>query len=84
MPTSQSIVDAQDHDRLSIPEDAFAGDTMLSSKDDGAEQMVDISAGQKMLSAISGSLLTSLLGKLNLLSRQVLPREPFLSNFVLI
>ncbi|KAF3013462.1 hypothetical protein E8E14_000195 [Neopestalotiopsis sp. 37M] len=61
MPTSQSIVDAQDHDRLSIPEDAFAGDTMLSSKDDGAEQMVDISAGQKMLSAISGSLLTSLL-----------------------
>lgn len=63
MPTSQSI-DAQDHDRLSMKaEDAFAGDTMLSSKDDGAEPMVDISAGQKMLSAISGSLLTSLLGK---------------------
>jgi hypothetical protein len=44
-------------------EDAFAGQTMLSSKDDGTHDVMDISAGQKMMSAISGSLLTSLLGK---------------------
>lgn len=36
---------------------------MVSSQDDGNDGM-DISAGQKMLSAITGSLLTSLLGKL--------------------
>ncbi|KAH8682157.1 mitochondrial carrier domain-containing protein [Xylariales sp. PMI_506] len=50
----------QNHDRL-IPEDAFAGATMLSSKDDGKDQIVEITTGQKMLSAISGSLVTSLL-----------------------
>ncbi|KAI0106620.1 mitochondrial carrier [Daldinia grandis] len=48
------------HDRLGGGEDAFAGQTMVSSQDDGNEGM-DISAGQKMLSAITGSLLTSLL-----------------------
>ncbi|KAI0178568.1 mitochondrial carrier [Hypoxylon sp. FL1284] len=47
------------HDRLG-GEDAFAGQTMVSSQDDGKDGM-DISAGQKMLSAITGSLLTSLL-----------------------
>ncbi|KAI1401447.1 mitochondrial carrier [Hypoxylon fuscum] len=47
------------HDRLG-GEDAFAGQTMVSSQNDGGDGM-DISAGQKMLSAISGSLLTSLL-----------------------
>lgn len=51
-----------DHGRLSAAEDAFAGATMLSSKDDVSDELTDISAGQKMLSAISGSLLTSLLG----------------------
>ncbi|KAL7620678.1 Carrier protein, mitochondrial [Parahypoxylon ruwenzoriense] len=48
------------HDRLGEGEDAFAGQTMISSKDDGHGGL-DISAGQKMISAISGSLLTSLL-----------------------
>ncbi|KAI1761769.1 mitochondrial carrier [Hypoxylon sp. FL1150] len=47
------------HDPLGA-EDAFAGQTMVSSQDDGSDGM-DISAGQKMLSAITGSLLTSLL-----------------------
>lgn len=44
-------------------EDAFAGQTMLSSKDDGTHDVMDISASQKMMSAISGSLFTSLLGE---------------------
>ncbi|KAI1871962.1 uncharacterized protein JN550_004165 [Neoarthrinium moseri] len=51
----------QDHDRLAATEDAFANMTMLSSKDDGGDGIMDITAGQKMLSAISGSLLTSVL-----------------------
>ncbi|KAH8195882.1 hypothetical protein TruAng_009958 [Truncatella angustata] len=34
---------------------------MLSSKDDGVDEVIDISASQKMISAISGSLVTSLL-----------------------
>ncbi|XXH03054.1 hypothetical protein Hte_009444 [Hypoxylon texense] len=51
--------DGHNHDRLG-GEDAFAGQTMVSSQDDGSDGM-DISAGQKMLSAITGSLLTSLL-----------------------
>lgn len=37
---------------------------MLSSQDDGADDPVDLPAGQKMISAISGSLLTALLGEL--------------------
>ncbi|KAI0895588.1 mitochondrial carrier [Annulohypoxylon nitens] len=48
------------HDRLGEGEDAFVGQTMVSSQDDGSDG-VDISVGQKMISAISGSLLTSLL-----------------------
>lgn len=65
MTTPQRYGGGQDHDRLSAPEDAFAGATMLSSQDDDAGIVTtDISAGQKMLSAISGSLLTSLLGML--------------------
>ncbi|KAM0807967.1 putative Mitochondrial carrier domain-containing protein [Seiridium cardinale] len=59
--TTSPTYDGQDHDRLPAAEDAFAGATMLSSKDDGGDTIMDISAGQKMLSAISGSLLTSLL-----------------------
>ncbi|KAI1821027.1 mitochondrial carrier domain-containing protein [Xylaria intraflava] len=42
-------------------EDAFAGTTMIASKDDANTDGIDISAGQKMASAITGSLLTSLL-----------------------
>lgn len=48
------------HDRLDHAEDAFVGQTMVSSQDDGIDG-IDISAGQKMISAISGSILTSLL-----------------------
>ncbi|KAI1127125.1 mitochondrial carrier domain-containing protein [Nemania abortiva] len=49
-------------DRLSNAEDAFAGSTMVSSSDDHANtDGMDITAGQKMASAITGSLLTSLL-----------------------
>ncbi|KAI0126425.1 mitochondrial carrier domain-containing protein [Xylariales sp. AK1849] len=55
----------QAHDRFprtaAAEEEAFACATMLSSKDDTGDAMIDISAGQKMLAAISGSLLTSLL-----------------------
>ncbi|KAK7999896.1 mitochondrial carrier domain-containing protein [Apiospora arundinis] len=55
------------HNRLGAqptrhPEDAFVGQTMVASQDDtepGA--LVEITAGQKMLSAISGSLFTSML-----------------------
>ncbi|KAI1104598.1 mitochondrial carrier [Jackrogersella minutella] len=48
------------HDRFGDGEDAFVGQTMVSSQDDGSDG-IDISVGQKMISAISGSLLTSLL-----------------------
>lgn len=37
---------------------------MQSPEDDGPDDMVEITASQKMMSAISGSLLTSLLGEL--------------------
>ena len=36
---------------------------MLSSQDDGVDDPPDLPAGQKMVSAISGSLLTALLGE---------------------
>lgn len=42
-------------------EDAFVGQTMVTSQDDAPSSLVEITATQKMLSAISGSLLTSLL-----------------------
>lgn len=65
MASASSSPHGQDHDRLKAPEDAFAGETMISSRDgmnttntDGS----DITATQKMASAITGSLLTSLLG----------------------
>ncbi|CAJ2499944.1 Uu.00g027970.m01.CDS01 [Anthostomella pinea] len=61
MTTDSHNFRGQNHDRLRGGEDAFAGPTMLSSKDDVADDAMDIPAGQKMLSAISGSLLTSLL-----------------------
>ncbi|KAI0014886.1 mitochondrial carrier domain-containing protein [Xylariomycetidae sp. FL0641] len=62
MATNNPSFRDQNHDRLTPRgEDAFAGPTMLSSKDDTPDVTIDITAGQKMLSAISGSLLTSLL-----------------------
>ncbi|KAI0473883.1 mitochondrial carrier domain-containing protein [Xylariaceae sp. FL0804] len=52
----------QNYDRIpGSGQDAFAGPTMLSSQDDSAVAATEITAGQKMLSAITGSLLTSLL-----------------------
>ncbi|KAI1500286.1 mitochondrial carrier domain-containing protein [Biscogniauxia marginata] len=61
MSTNNHSFHGQDHDRIPGGEDAFAGSTVLSSKDDAADDAIDISVAQKMLSAISGSLLTSLL-----------------------
>ncbi|KAI0417104.1 mitochondrial carrier domain-containing protein [Xylaria grammica] len=50
------------HDRVPNAEDAFARSTMVSSSQDHANtDGMDITAGQKMASAITGSLLTSLL-----------------------
>lgn len=51
--------------KLSNTEDAFAGSTMVASSNDHANtDGMDITATQKMASAITGSLLTSLLGML--------------------
>ncbi|KAI2616042.1 mitochondrial carrier [Hypoxylon sp. NC1633] len=58
--TSNHSFGAHNHDRLGEGGDASVGQTMVSSQDD-ANDGIDISAGQMMLSAISGSLLTSLL-----------------------
>lgn len=54
-------LEGQNHDRIPH-QDAFAGATVITSQDDGGSALGDPSAGQKMLSAITGSLLTSLLG----------------------
>ncbi|KAI1338841.1 mitochondrial carrier domain-containing protein [Xylariaceae sp. FL0016] len=61
MTTNSQNLTGQNHDIIHGRDDAFAGPTMLSSQDDIADPVVEISAGQKMLSAITGSLLTSLL-----------------------
>ena len=50
----------QRHDRLSQDPSTSNSVTMSDSNEPNVE--MDISAGQKMLSAMSGSLLTSLLG----------------------
>ena len=52
----------QRHDR--IPSGVLGVTAVIRSDRDEPEPEVDISAGQKMLSAVSGSLLTSLLGKI--------------------
>ena len=51
----------QRHDRLRTMGGEDENSVTMNTKDNG-EDGVDISAGQKMLSAVSGSLLTSLLG----------------------
>ncbi|KAI0855156.1 mitochondrial carrier domain-containing protein [Xylaria cubensis] len=62
MSTGNASFDQQNHDRLPNAEDAFAGSTMVSSSKDHANtDGMDITAVQKMTSAITGSLLTSLL-----------------------
>ncbi|KAK7962255.1 uncharacterized protein PG986_003080 [Apiospora aurea] len=62
---TQSLSSGLNHDRFAghsrHPEDAFVGPTMVSSQDDDPGAIVEITPGQKMLSAISGSLLTSML-----------------------
>jgi solute carrier family 25, member 39/40 len=53
----------QNHDRL-VSDDSFKMSRILPTNSDGGGDSVDITAGQKMLSAMSGSLLTSVLGTL--------------------
>lgn len=54
----------QNHDRLAH-DDSLSLQDMLPTKDDGGgRDHVEITAGQKMLSATSGSLLTGLLGNI--------------------
>ena len=55
--------EGQRHDRL--PGGSNRNATMTMNDEDELSPETDISAGQKMLSAVSGSLLTSLLGKFN-------------------
>lgn len=50
----------QRHSRIS--DSLESGNTFIMNKSKEPEAEIDISAGQKMLSAVSGSLLTSLLG----------------------
>ena len=52
----------QDHDRFSGHDEFIAPDVAARTDDGGGD---DITAGQKMLSAMSGSLLTSLLSMLS-------------------
>ncbi|KAI1418898.1 mitochondrial carrier domain-containing protein [Xylaria sp. FL1777] len=62
MSTNIAGFDGQHHDRVPNAGDAFAGVTMVSSSQDHANtDGMDITAGQKMVSAITGSLLTSIL-----------------------
>ncbi|KAI0203719.1 mitochondrial carrier domain-containing protein [Astrocystis sublimbata] len=62
MSTNNAPIHPQNHDRLHDSEDAFAGATMVASSNDHANtDGMDITAVQKMTSAITGSLLTSLL-----------------------
>lgn len=66
MTALRQTLPGQGHDiylRRPRVEDTFVGETMLSSQDDGADDPPDLPAGQKMVSAISGSLLTALLGE---------------------
>jgi hypothetical protein len=54
---------SQNHDRITTnAEDAFVGATMMSSQSDAIDYG-EVTVAQKMLSAISGSVMTSLLGK---------------------
>ena len=59
---TQSALQGQRHDR--IPSDSGRGNsvTMVRMDNIEPEKETEISASQKMLSAVSGSLLTSLLG----------------------
>lgn len=49
----------QNHDRIEGPNMVGAG----VGSGDGADSVFDITAGQKMIAAMSGSLFTSLLGR---------------------
>lgn len=64
MTTVHQATSGQDHDKFS-PDDSLAMARLVSAKDSGGSGGGDddISASQKMISAMSGSLLTSLLGK---------------------
>lgn len=54
---------------------AGSSDPVTMNDTDEPEVEMDISAGQKMLSAVSGSLLTSLLGTFFLTAKQMLSAD---------
>jgi hypothetical protein len=60
--TSRTAAAGQNHDRLG--NDGMAMETMMDTEPGiGSAASVEITMGQKMLSAMSGSLVTSLLGE---------------------
>jgi hypothetical protein len=74
MASNRSNLDSRNHNSLLHAEDAFAVETMGSSKDDHAmTDGMDITAGQKMISAITGSLMTSLLGMFTMTQSLCIP-----------
>lgn len=64
----------QRHDRLENRDEAAT--SAMGSNASDSESEVEISAGQKMLSAVSGSLLTSLLGRVPSLTLPVTTPNP--------
>lgn len=64
MPSVVHSSGAQNHDR--IPLDEYAMDKMVDPEGDVGDSTIGITAAQKMVSAMSGSLLTSLLGKFHI------------------
>lgn len=53
----------QGHDRLLEANPTYRPSSTMTIADGASDDEVEITAGQKMLSAMSGSLLTSLLGE---------------------
>lgn len=60
-----SKVDGQRHERIPVDE-RIPGPPPMPSTDDDFGEEIEITTGQKMLSAMSGSLFTSLLGRIPL------------------
>ena len=64
MSTRTSPVDGQSHDRLAGDASLLLPNTIPVPMDDGpSDEITELTTGQKMLSATSGSLLTGLLGE---------------------
>lgn len=62
MPSVVHSSSGQNHDRIG-PEE-YSMDKMVDPEGNAGDSIVEITASQKMVSAMSGSLLTSLLGEL--------------------